>query len=295
MEKITDLILDFDGTCTQIPLIYEKFLRDYFAGLKAKLPTSQHVSQKQWDDALRLVMGKSPAAGWTVAATPSAPAAADPYVLAFEAARYVFRSQSPKIIFQIPAEVFTTAYTANAAPWREETLDVIKTMLANDVSIHLVTNSDKQAVTLRLQDLWGGGKLPDALSVIGSAAKFNITEPDWDSLEGMPKELCENFDHVPAVQPDTDMGRPLYLRRGSFFSAIASIFKSRPGNLATSIFCGDVWELDLALPAAMGANIHLIERAAPFNTYDYERNLTISRKHKGRISRDLNGLLEWLK
>jgi hypothetical protein len=43
----------------------------------------------------------------------------------------------------------------------------------------------------------------------------------------------------------------------------------------------------------MGARIHLIERAAPFDTYDYERELTVH--GGGKISPDLKGLLDWIK
>jgi hypothetical protein len=53
-----------------------------------------------------------------------------------------------------------------------------------------------------------------------------------------------------------------------------------------------VWELDLALPAAMGGHIHLIERASPFDTYDFEKQLTLA--HRGKVSKDLLGLKEWL-
>jgi hypothetical protein len=292
-NKITDLILDFDGTCTQIPVAYKNFLESYRQGVNSNLTAAQQISPQLWEEGMREVITHSPAAGWTLGTTPAAPAAADPYILSFEATRYLFRTQSPKITTTIPASVFVNAYAANPAPWRPETLTVMKALLARNIAIHIVSNSNPLTITQRLQDLWGGAPVPPPVPVHGNAAKSNINEPDWDTLVGVPRELTDNFDKVPVTQHGPHIGRPLYLRRGNFFNVIATIFGKNPGRLATSLFCGDVWELDLALPAAMGANIHLIERAEPFHTYDYERQLTL--KAEGRISDDLTGLLQWIK
>ncbi|HUB61246.1 MAG TPA: hypothetical protein VL978_11110 [Puia sp.] len=293
MKKITDLILDFDGTCTQIPLVYEAFLEAYRKGINAVLTPGQQISQQLWAEGMTEVRAHSPAAGWTTDFTPSAPAAADPYILSFETARYLFRSQSPQITTPIPLAAFVAAYAANPAPWRVETLEVIKELHKKGIAIYFVSNSSTQTITQRFQDLWGGTPRPDTIQVQGNAAKFEITEPDWDTLAGVPPKLTGLLDKVPAVQPDINIGRPLYLRRGNFFNVIAGIFSKNPDRFATSLFCGDVWELDLALPAAMGANIHLVERAKPFDTYDYEKALT--HKAGGKVSPDLTGLLEWIK
>jgi hypothetical protein len=80
------------------------------------------------------------------------------------------------------------------------------------------------------------------------------------------------------------LDRPVYLRRGAYFEALcATTFP-----MEQTLVCGDIWELDLALPAALGAQVHLIERAAPFATYRYERE----RLAKGQSSPNLEALLE---
>ena len=292
MNAIKHVVLDFDGTCTQIPVIYAAFLKQYKNELNARLPPNQQISDDEWSNAQDQVRQHSPAAGWSIGTTPSAPAAADPYILSGEAAKYIFKAK--KITTPIPVEAFANSSAAHPAPWREETLEIIKLLLKQNVSVHFVSNSGTQMIKQRMQDLWGGTNLPPGIDFHGSASKYNISEPDWVEVVEWPAWLKDLYSAVPAAEISVNIGRPIYLRRGSLASIIAAVFKNDPDMLATTIFCGDIWELDLALPAALGANIHLIERASPFDTYDYERNLTMLNKHKGKISRDLRGLKAWL-
>ena len=86
---LAHIILDFDGTCTQIPPVFEKYLDFYRRGLNE---SGLSVTLSEWRDAQAIVRNHSPKAGWTVAGCPpSAPAAGDPYILADEAARLMLR------------------------------------------------------------------------------------------------------------------------------------------------------------------------------------------------------------
>ena len=88
--------------------------------------------------------------------------------------------------------------------------------------------------------------------------------------------------------------RPIYLRRGAYFEAIYSAFRGDLNLLTSAIFCGDIWEMDLAMPAALGAKVHLLSRAAPFDTYAYEMQALATCGNRGNTSADLSGLLAWL-
>jgi hypothetical protein len=69
-----------------------------------------------------------------------------------------------------------------------------------------------------------------------------------------------------------------------------SVWGDDPKAPEATLFCGDIWELDLAMPAALGFQTHLITRGAPpYATHDYE--LKAANK-LGTVSTDLNGLLE---
>jgi hypothetical protein len=80
------------------------------------------------------------------------------------------------------------------------------------------------------------------------------------------------------------VARPVYLRRGSYFEALCAT----QFPLAETLVVGDIWELDLAMPAALGAHVHLIQRASPFETYAYE----LGQLAKGHSSVNLKGLLK---
>src|SRR3984893_4448467 len=111
---VAHIILDFDGTCTQIPPIFEAYLDLYRKGLNE---AGLSVTPSEWRDAQAIVRQHSPKAGWTVAECPSAPAAGDPYVLADEAARLILRRRSATIL--VPPSVHARAYDTALAPWRD--------------------------------------------------------------------------------------------------------------------------------------------------------------------------------
>ena len=45
------------------------------------------------------------------------------------------------------------------------------------------------------------------------------------------------------------------------------------------------------MPYALGAKVHLLDRAAPFDTYPYEREALVGYGDRGKTSADLSGLL----
>src|SRR5262249_61809129 len=89
LSGLAHIILDFDGTCAQIPPIFEKYLDFYRRGLNE---SGLSITLSEWRDAQAIVRNHSPKAGGAGAGCPpSAPAAGDPYILAGEAARVVPR------------------------------------------------------------------------------------------------------------------------------------------------------------------------------------------------------------
>ena len=52
--------------------------------------------------------------------------------------------------------------------------------------------------------------------------------------------------------------------------------------------------MDLAMPYALGTCVHLIDRAAPFDTYEFEKNAALASGVRAKTSGDLTGLLAWL-
>jgi len=283
--------MDFDGTCTVIPDIYQAFLSEYLAGLNKTAFSGNPIMADEWNDALEKVRIHSPEAAWTFATAPAAPAGADPYILSFEAARYLL--QKKEIKKEIPPDVFKNASELFPAPWRPEAREVFETLLESNINITFISNSSSTTITNRLLSLFSVEKLPFGIVVQSDAAKFRIAELPWYST--IPQDTQRLFQTVPATYKDVGVDRPVYLRRAAYFEAICAAFNNDLTRSRTTIVCGDIWEMDLALPYSLGANIHLIERASPFDTYDYERKATLQDTRRGKISSDLRGLLEWIK
>jgi len=288
---ITDIVMDFDGTCTQIPVIYKPFLAEYLAGLNKTVFAQDPVSPKEWMEAQEQVRKHSPRAAWTIATAPAGPAAADPYIFSSECGKYLLRKKN--ISKDIPIEVFVNAQTPNPAPWRPEARNIFETLLKQNIRVTFISNTGSATIIDRLKTLLSVTELPNGLAVRSGAQKFNIAELTFDSK--IPADVQKLFQHLPVVHSDTGIGRPVHLRRAAYFEAICSAFGNDLGRMATSVFCGDIWEMDLAMPYMLGANINLVERAAPFDTYEFERKGVSSAGRRGKISKDLNGLLEWIK
>jgi FMN phosphatase YigB (HAD superfamily) len=291
---IKHFILDFDGTCTQIPLMYQAYLDQYFVGLNTAPFPEKFVEKPEWEIALQQVREHSPMAGWTVTSTPAAPAAADPFILAFEAAKFLLR-QKKSTISEPPLSIHVGAYNAHPAPWRPEARVVFNQLLQREKQITILTNSATASVSQRLLDLMGGDRLPEGMDVVGDAAKFSIADVRWDQLDPntqITETSKQRFRKLPAAaEPLSD--RPIYLRRASFFEKICRILNNRFEAIEETVFCGDIWELDLAMPLALGFPVHLIQRALPFATYEYELAALTAAGAKGKTSDDLTGLLRW--
>jgi len=290
---VAHIILDFDGTCTQIPPIFEAYLDLYCKGLNE---SGLSVTPSEWREAQAIVRQHSPKAGWMADGCPSAPAAGDPYVLADETARLILRRRGTKT--PVPPTIHAQAYEAALAPWREEARQTFSQLVDHGVGLHFVSNSSTTFVSRRLRDLFGDGHPMTAkISVQSDAGKFRICELNWDDPAVVSVEAKRRFQSLPAAYGEkllTETERPVYLRRGPYFEAINRVLDGDFDALTNTVFCGDTWEMDLAMPGALGAKVHLLDRAAPFETYAYERQALARYGDRGKTSADLSGLLDWL-
>ncbi len=151
-------------------------------------------------------------------------------------------------------------------------------MLARGLSVHVVTNADPVVVADKLAALAPAG-LP-RLHVHGDARKFLIvpaSRPD-DRLAALPAER-----RLPGL------ARPLLLRRGRYFDVLTSIWAECGARPAETLVCGDIFELDLALPADLGAEVYLVRRET---TYAYETDAVAALGARGSIGEGLGGVLQ---
>jgi hypothetical protein len=289
---IEHVILDFDGTCTQIPPIFEDYLERFRRGL---VDWGLEVSEPDWRESQSIVREHSPKAGWTLGGCPAAPAAADPYILAYEASQLILRRRGKS--GPLPPSVNARAYTEAAAAWRDEAITTFSRLLEQGCRLHLVSNSSTAFISGHLRQLFGDqDRVPANLSVPGDAGKFRICELNWDDQGALSTKAKAKFAGLPAASGDKlpdRIERPIYLRRGAYFEAINRALSGDFDALERTLFCGDIWEMDLAMPHALGARVHLVTRAPPFDTYSYEKEAIAACGERGKTSSDLLGLLAW--
>ena len=232
-----------------------------------------------------------------IAGCPAGPAAADPYILADESAKLILRSRG-QINVSVPSSVHVRAYADAPAPWREEALEVISTLAGLGIRIHIISNTSSKSIRGRSVQLLGyQSSVLSQVSVQSGGAKFRICELSWDRPEPLEMKTQRQFVALPASSwhaLEKRLGRPIYLRRGAYFEALYAAWVGSVELVSSTVFCGDIWELDLAMPAALGANLHHLDRASPFGTYEYEIEATAKCGSRGKRSDTLMGLLEWL-
>src|SRR5262249_23345190 len=275
--------------CTDVPAVTDNFFRSYLEELNRRFLSQSPVDAARWQNALARVRAASPDAGWTINTTPAAPAAADPYIQAFEAGRLGGRETIGRD--DVPREVFDEADKANPAPLRPELKDVLLFVHDQGALITFISNSSTAKIQPRLERLFGG-ELPNWIRIQTGGAKFSIGEPLIGATALSPTFLGRFRSQPGAVAP-TGLGRPAYLHRASYATAISLALGGDVEALSRTLFCGDIWEMDLAMPFHLGANIHLVTRAAPFATYGYELDEVVKAGDRARKSDDLDGLRRW--
>jgi hypothetical protein len=135
----------------------------------------------------------------------------------------------------------------------------------------IVTNSDTHAVAGKVAalDRSSPGVAWLTSRVRGMARKFDVDD-NWTAC---PAELT-----VPGLE------RPVLLRRRAYHDVLRSVLDEVGAQFADLMVIGDIFELDLAMPLALGARIGLV--VSP-HTPPYERAF-VAGHPRGKIVEDLS-------
>ena len=225
------------------------------------------------------VRAASPELAWEIAGHAVSPAAGDPFTLASEAARRVLGARGvPKaFLSDVIGELYALAYGRAPSPYRPDARAVLG-VLRRRANAVFVTNASSEVVNRRLTESMFPAGLT-TLSVEGDARKFVV----GPSLAPDPR-----FDALPASTTARGLARPILLRRGRYFDVLKRLWERTGTTAETTLVCGDTWELDLAMPAALGAQVHLVLRE---NTYAYERAAIDALGPRGGASESLLPIL----
>lgn len=280
MSSIECIVLDFDGTFTRVDEEAAPFVEAFRKGLAAQLArgSSSVDPDQRWDAAAKVIESDPDRHGWEYDGAIVAPAHADPYIRCTTIGQLLLAEEGLTVgqRTEILQGLYRECYPLSRTVFRPEAKQVVEAVLASGLPVYVVSNSATEHVRAKIDSLDPAGKR--AIKVRGDARKFVIHEPE---------RAHPLFSSLPAQMEVAGLGRPMYLRRGHYFEALRKIWDETGARPETTMVCGDIFELDLAMPARLGARVHLVARP---ETPEYERRAARAMPG-GSTSQDLKGLL----
>ncbi len=263
MNDIKCVILDFDGTLTdpnKERAGFETRYRDALAGA-----TSPAVVER-WAAAAKKVDEDPETHGLRVAGGQlTAPGDADVYIRCFGITQLLGMelglAPSLDALMPLAAAAYAEAYGQMSETWsppmfREETEAFLDGLRERGLPVWLVTNAESSGVKRRLSVL--ADERWSFMNLRGQAQKFWLAPPRVSSAA---------FDALPSEQVLPRSGRSVKLKRGPYFEALKAVWDAANVAPRDTLVVGDVYDLDLALPAALGACVHWIENHATRGAY----------------------------
>jgi len=252
------IVLDFDGTFTDVEVEGAPFVRTYRTALSDLV--GRNISA-DWETAAAEIAARPGRYGWVHGGKVVAPGNADPYVRCTAIAQLVCDAENklrdPDVRTAVVQAFYQLAYRHTVTAFRPEARHTLERISATGLPTFVVTNSSTQVVTQKLRELAPAGL--DRLQVLGDAQKYVVADA---------MDLDIRFDGVPSERHLAGLERPIYPRRGRYFDALARIWRETGATPAETLVCGDIFELDLALPIELGLQVHLVTGPT---TATYER------------------------
>ncbi len=238
------LVLDFDGTMTDAEEEGAPFRGGYLDDITALcgLPRDEVEAL-----AVRFegeVAAEPEAHGWIYDGQIVAPATVDPYLRIMPVARRildhagVFRDETDRTRL-LDAILYKYNYQKTRDVPRGGAGEFLRAMAGRPV--YVVTNSHTDAVQRKIRAL---GDLDWLVERVHGRAKKYVVDAA--------------FDAVPEALALPGLSRPVLLRRRLYCEALEALRAQTGAAWEDVVVVGDIFELDLALPLAMGARVGLM-------------------------------------
>jgi hypothetical protein len=273
---MTVLVLDFDGTMTDAEAEGRPFRDGYLEDLCTLVGRSGGDAEVEAiavrvETELAVAPEKHPFL-WMERAV--APATVDPYLRMVPIARAILDHfgvmKDPVDRGRLLGSIlykYNYAKTLGHPVFRPGAGELLRGLAGRDTWI--VTNSDTHAVAGKVAMLDREGLAWLESRVRGHARKFDVD----DAWTGADRELA-----LPGLD------RPVLLRRRMYHAILSTILDAAGATFADLVVVGDIFELDLAMPLAMGARVGLVASA---RTPSYERAF-VSNHPRGRVIEHLS-------
>ncbi|MAT29368.1 MAG: hypothetical protein CMN31_12570 [Sandaracinus sp.] len=272
------ILLDFDGTFTDV----EKEADPFFASYKAEVRELIGGDvDGDWAEAVATLEQNPGEFGWVFEGQVVAPGNADPYLRATVILNMIFDRRG---LYPNEAErtellqgLYFRNYPKADTVFRANAKQVVETLLASPVPTMVVTNSATDDVEAKIDRMAPTGR--ERLKVYGNAKKYIVAEPD-------ESDAC--FERVPETMRAEGLERDILLRRGRYYELLRTLWKETGVKPERTLVAGDIFELDLALPGHLGADVHLVLKD---KTQPFER-AAVKAMEGGAESPGLEGILE---
>lgn len=255
------LILDFDGTMTDAEAEGGPFRTGYLEDLAA-LTGRELAEIQQLAAGFEAEVAADPQSyGWMFNGRIVAPASVDPYLRIMPVARRIldhcgcFSDETDRTRL-LDAILYKYNYTKTKMAFRPGAGAVLRSLAGTHT--YVVTNSHTEPVRAKIRALGHEEDGSNALEwlvarVHGRARKYVIDE---------------TFDALPAELELPGLSRPVLLRRRLYYTVLDRLRNDAGLDWRDILVVGDIFELDLCLPLALGARVGLVVN--PF-TPDYEK------------------------
>jgi hypothetical protein len=254
------LVLDFDGTMTDAEAEGRPFREGYLEDLALLTGASVEDVTKIADE-VEDELARAPASHpflWM--GRPVAPATVDPYLRMVPVAHRILdrynavpsHEDRGRLLGSILYK-YNYAKTLGHPVFRPGAGEMLAKL--GGTPTWIVTNSDTHAVAGKVAalDREAPGVAWLTSRVRGFARKFDVD----DSWTGSPSEMT-----LPGLE------RTVLLRRRAYYDILESVVKEANATFPELVVVGDIFELDLALPLALGARVGLVTSS---RTPAYER------------------------
>lgn len=271
------VLLDFDGTFTDVEKEAGPFFEAYLADVRELLGPG---FESEWEQAAATMSADPANHGWLHEGRIVAPGNADPYLRATVVINMVLDRRGLYLEGNARTDLLQRLYHDNYPKadtvFRPDAKRVVEALLASGVPTFVVTNSATSDVQRKIDKLSPTNR--DRLTVHGNARKFFVQDPE---------PLDARFEALPATMAVEGLRRPIYVRRGRYYEVLRGIWEKTGISPERTLVAGDIFELDLALPAHLGAHVQLVLKD---KTEDFERRAIAQLEH-GEASEDLGGIL----
>ena len=269
------LVLDFDGTMTDAEVEGGPFREGYLEDVSLLCGIELEEAKRLAEVIEAEVYENAHAYGWDFGGRIVAPAVVDPYLRMMPVARklmdrsgvFMNKEERTRLLDGI---LYKYNYGKTLNCFRDGARVVLESL--KGTATYVVTNSHTIPVKAKLQSL--------GLEADGSCSL------DWlvERVHGTAKKyyLDDDFTEVPESIHLDGLPRPVLLRRKKYHTVLEQLLDQENMDWADLVVVGDIFELDLSLPLAMGARVGLLKNSF---TPGYEMAYLRSHPRGGVLSR----------